>query len=89
MTYPRMMVYNEIPWIQDHLGGSCAMMKFHPQNRSYRPVTVALACHPERGLRLMRGGVTEGGTCHRRGMPIVIVKTHHRAGESEPIPLAP
>jgi hypothetical protein len=36
-----------------------AMMRFHNQNREYRPVTAALACHPE-PMRYAQGQLREG-----------------------------
>ncbi len=58
-----MMDFNKIPWIPDHLGGSCAMMIFNHQNRS---------CHPERMSRSpepfasLKGKRSEGeGSAHR------------------------
>jgi hypothetical protein len=54
-------------------------MSFHDQDRSYRPVTATLACHPERS----EGSLSMGrsfATLRMTG-PGLMVKNHDRAGE--------
>ncbi len=62
------------------------MLNFHNQNREYRPVTAALACHPERsegslsmGSEMLRGVYLERSEGLSMTGPTLNGKPHYRA----------